>query len=250
MKLRAVLILVLASSAILPRGISASEGSLRGSRASMQRQNRIARANDYSFLRTTRQVNEFVRAGRLVELPGNPDYQLDGPSLPYGRPEVKLFVEQLAAEYHTSCGEPLVVTSLTRPLSRQPRNAHALSVHPAGMAVDLRISDAGLCVRWLEETLLQLESEDLLDVTRERRPPHFHVAVFPKSYRAHVERMLAEAAAAEPVPTPSPPATPPLAPAPVTPPSRASLPFAWFGIVGVLAGSATLLGQALRRRRR
>lgn len=50
--------------------------SLRGSRESMERQNRIARELDFSFLRTTRDVNRFASAGRLVPVPGNEDFRV------------------------------------------------------------------------------------------------------------------------------------------------------------------------------
>jgi hypothetical protein len=66
------------------------------------------------------------------------------------------------------------------------------------MAVDLRIPQDAAARQWLEETLLNLEAGSLLDVTRERRPPHYHVAVFPEPYEAYVmpkiAREIAEAA--------------------------------------------------------
>ncbi|HYW06042.1 MAG TPA: hypothetical protein VE913_03745, partial [Longimicrobium sp.] len=78
-----------------------------------------------------------------------------------------------------------------------PGNAHTLSVHPAGMAVDFRVSRNAECRTWLEGTLLGLERAGVLDVTRERMPPHYHVAVFPDAYSAYVERQ--DAAARAPV---------------------------------------------------
>jgi nucleoid-associated protein YgaU len=106
---------------------------------------------------------------------------------------VKLFVQRLGAQYRRACGEELVVTSLTRPLSEQPRNASTLSVHPTGMAVDFRTSLNSVCRHWLESTLLYLEAAGVLEATRERRPSHFHVAVFPEPYAAYVSDVLASA---------------------------------------------------------
>lgn len=172
--------------------VSASAGAaqtLRGSAFAMQRQNDIAQRHDYTFLQTSSQVRRFVDAGYLVRLGGNADYELAAVSHPYGRPAVKLFIERLAGQYHAACGEKLVVTSLTRPTLEQPRNASDLSVHPAGMAVDLRISNRSRCRSWLERTLLSLERQGLLDVTRERRPPHYHVALFPTSYEKYVTQL-------------------------------------------------------------
>jgi LysM repeat protein len=121
-----------------------------------------------------------------VRLPGNSAYRLAGVSYPYARPPIKTFVERLASQYQDACGEKLVVTSLTRPTSKQPWNASELSVHPTGMAVDLRVSERKSCRTWLENTLLYLEGEGTLDATRERHPSHYHIAVFPEHYLRYV----------------------------------------------------------------
>jgi hypothetical protein len=133
-----------------------------------------------------------------VRIPGGANYQLAGVSYPYGRPALRTFVERLSAQHKSACGEPLVVTSLTRPSSEQPRNASDESVHPAGMAVDLRISPKAKCRAWLEKTLLSLEKSGVLDATRERHPAHFHVAVFPTAYLTYVERQKQPRAHARP----------------------------------------------------
>lgn len=155
----------------------------------MLTQHNVALQHDYTFLRTSAQVRKFVDAGYLVRMPGNVDYDLAGVSYPYGRPAMKLFVERLASQYRASCGEKLVVTSLTRPIQRQPSNASDLSVHPAGMAVDMRVSRNAACRRWLETTLLSLERQGVLDATRENYPPHYHVALYPTSYTQYVARL-------------------------------------------------------------
>jgi Tfp pilus assembly protein FimV len=54
------------------------------------------------------------------------------------------------------------------------------------MAVDLRYSRSRPCREWLEGVLLELEGEGVLEATRERFPPHYHVAVFPRQYAAYV----------------------------------------------------------------
>ena len=200
--------LVLPLSLALAASPVAAAGSaeLRGSPASMERQHAVAQELDYSFLRTPGEVREFVGEGRLVRIEGNEDYEVSkGVSYPYARPELRTFVERLGAQYREACGERLVVTSLTRPLSSQPVNAHPLSVHPAGMAADFRISPAATCREWLEQALLSLERDELLDVTRERNPPHYHVAVFPVAYMEYVARQekAAAATAEETVPRPT-----------------------------------------------
>jgi hypothetical protein len=158
----------------------------------MLRQHRVAQSHDFTFLRTGRQVRGFVENGYLVRISGNANYELGSVAYPYARPALKTFIERLAAQFRSACGERLVVTSLTRPSNEQPRNASDLSVHPTGMAVDLRVPKKASCRRWLEKTLLGLERRAVLDAIRERFPPHYHVAVFPEQYLAYVGRLTAE----------------------------------------------------------
>ena len=159
----------------------AAAQSLYGSHESLVRQNLVAQQHDYAYLRTGRDVTQAVEGGTLVAVHGNQDFELalGEVSFPYARPEVKTFLEQLSSAYHAACGESLVVTSMVRPITRQPWNASPISVHPTGMAVDLRRSDRRGCRQWLESTLLALEGEGMIEATRERWPPHYHVAVFP-----------------------------------------------------------------------
>jgi hypothetical protein len=157
---------------------------------SMARQNAVARAEGYTFLRTPAEVWAEVAAGRLVRVESNGDVELAGASFPVTRPEVALFLAHLGAAHRTACGTPLVVTSLTRPIVRQPSNASHHSVHPAGMAVDLRIPRDVQCRRWLESRLLAMQAADLLEVLREQRPPHYHVGIFPSAFRGYVEQEL------------------------------------------------------------
>lgn len=181
---------------LLGAGLEAQ--SLRGSSASLDRQNQQARSHGFSYLDTAADVRQFVAAGYLVPVEANEDLRVLGSvSFPYSRPAVRLFLERLARQYRSACGERLVVTSLTRPHSHQPPNASSRSVHPTGMAIDLRVSHNGACRRWLESTLLSLEGQGTLEAIRERRPPHYHVVVFPEPYLQHVERVAGADAAAQ-----------------------------------------------------
>ncbi len=165
----------------------AAAQSLRGSTRSLDKQNQVAREHDFTYIANAAQLERFVNAGYLVRVRDSRDFRLNNLSFPYARPEVKLFIQRLAAQYRRGCGEQLVVTSLTRPQNRQPRNASARSVHPTGMALDLRRPNSR-CRGWLESTLLQLEGAGVLEATYERRPPHYHVVLFPRQYAAYVER--------------------------------------------------------------
>ena len=177
--------------------------SLRGSAASLDRQNEQAHAHDYTYLQTSSQVRRFVGAGLLVPVRDTDTYWLKDVSFPFARPEVKTFIDRLASQYRSACGESLVVTSLTRPQSRQPRNASPRSVHPTGMAIDLRRPSNPRCRSWLEDVLLSLEMRSVLEATRERRPPHYHVALFPNRYATYVSSLTRSVRPGEPtVPAP------------------------------------------------
>jgi LysM repeat protein len=176
----------------------ASAQSLRGSRGALDLQTAQAVSHDFTYLGEPGQVHRFVAAGYLVPVDSNRDYRLKDVSFPVARPEVRLFIARLASQYRRACGERLVVTSLTRPLSHQPRNASDRSVHPTGMALDLR-RPAGRCRRWLERTLLSLESRGVLEATAERHPPHYHVAVFPEQYAFYVGRLTGLGSSGSPV---------------------------------------------------
>jgi len=155
---------------------------LRGSPESMARQHAVAVASELSFLGTLEEMELLAEEGALVSIDGGPHYEVMDWVFPFGLPEVRTFVERVAAQYRDACGEEMVVTSLTRPYSEQLPNSHQLSVHPAGMAVDLRIPRTPACREFLETRLLEKEAAGLLDITRERAPPHYHVAVFPTPY--------------------------------------------------------------------
>jgi Family of unknown function (DUF5715)/LysM domain len=184
---------VIALWALSTSAQAGTEAVLRGSAASLERQLGEAQRNDFTLLETSANVRHYVTLGLLVPVEANRDVQLSrSVSFPVARPEVKVLVERLGQQYRRACGEALIVTSLTRPASRQPRNAYRHSVHRAGMAVDLRWSRRGACRRWLERTLRFLEARNVLEATRERHPPHYHVAVFPRRYRDYVAALDGE----------------------------------------------------------
>ncbi len=186
-------LLIVAAAVFIPGAGQAEGQSLGGSEASVNRTHRQAQNHDYTFLTTSSQVRRFADAGYLVRVRPNRDFTLHNVSFPYARPEVATFIQRLGNQYRRGCGEQLVVTSLTRPTSRQPRNASTLSVHPTGMAVDLRRSRSSTCRRWLESTLLYLEKAGVLEATRERTPSHYHVAVFPRQYGEYVANLVSNA---------------------------------------------------------
>ena len=160
---------------------------------------RHARAERLPFYETAAGVRRAVRSHRLVRLTPDSSVVLHRVSYPFVRPATRTFVQRLAKQYLAACETPLVVTSAARPATRQPANSTARSVHPTGMAVDLRKPQVSACLRWLRSTLLELEDAGLLEATEERSPAHFHVAVYPTPYTRYVAaRVKAENRAAVP----------------------------------------------------
>lgn len=187
----------LAALALLALPRLADAQSLRGSRASINRMYRHARAEDLSFFETSAGVRRATAKGWLVRLDPDSTFELHEVGYPFVRPSTRLFVHRLAGQYMDACDEPLVVTSAVRPATRQPANSTERSVHPTGMAVDLRKPRAPACLHWLRSTLLELEDAGLLEATEEHTPAHFHVAVYPSAYK----RYAAARAKAEGAPT-------------------------------------------------
>ena len=159
--------------------------SLRGSAASVRRMHRYATSHSLPFHRNASAVSRAAAAGKLVRLRPNADLAIASISHPYVRPTADLFVRRLATQYRDACGQKLVVTGATRPLSVRLANSSPRSVHPTGIALDLR-RPAGKCLTWLRRTLLQLERNGVIEATEERRPPHFHVVVFETTYRRYL----------------------------------------------------------------
>ncbi len=173
------------AAAVLLAGTAQAQ-TLRGSRGSVERMYNQAQRQDLTFYRSARGVRGAAAEGDLVRLGGNENYRLADASYPYALPTTRTFVQRLAAQYREACGERLVVTSATRPRSLKLRNSVTESVHPSGMAVDVRKPTRGSCLRWLRRTLLDVEGEGVIEATEEHHPPHFHIAVFPAQYRRYL----------------------------------------------------------------
>lgn len=170
---------------LAPRKANAQ--SLRGSRSSINRMYLHAVDHGIYFYKTSDGIRRAAREGRFTRLAGNADYATSGVSFPFVRPETRTFVERLAGQYRRACGERMVVTSASRPKSMRLLNGSDRSVHPTGIAVDLRKPSNRRCRAWLRSTLVELEGAGLLEATEEYHPPHFHVAVFPQPYARYVK---------------------------------------------------------------
>lgn len=160
--------------------------SLRGSRTSVDLMYRQARSHQLHFYETASGVRKAAARGELVQLRGNENFHLGSVSHPYVLASTEKFVNRLGAQYRKACGERLVVTSAVRPKSQRLANSVAKSVHPTGMAIDLRRPNSAKCLSWLRKTLSHLDGTGVIEATEERNPPHFHVAVFPRPYERYV----------------------------------------------------------------
>ena len=169
-----VLPLAAVAFASVPRAADAQ--SLRGSRASVERMYRSAHAKALHFYETRAGVRQAAAAGRFVAIRSSGQLALHSVSHPVVLPRTRSVLLDLASRYKSACGQRLVVTSAVRPQSAQPRNASDKSVHPTGMAVDIR-KPSGRCLTWLRRELITMERQGIVEATEERRPPHFHVAV-------------------------------------------------------------------------
>jgi hypothetical protein len=185
---RAILVIVASAVSFISLTGNAFAQTLQGSRASVDRIHRQAVDQRLQFFSNSGEVRRAAEHGRLVRLHGNADYELASVSYPYLLPEAHTFITRLASQYRAACGEKLVVTSATRPRTVRLANSVDKTVHPTGMAVDLRRSSNPRCLRWLRETLVALERRGVLEAVEERRPPHFHVAVFPRQYAQYVRQ--------------------------------------------------------------
>jgi hypothetical protein len=106
--------------------------TLKGSPTSVEKQYQLAQSYGFNFIKTASQVAPNVESGELHKVSPGRFMELHDVSYPYAVSETRLFLDRLSQQYHAACGEKLTVTSLLRPVSDQPANAVALSVHPTG----------------------------------------------------------------------------------------------------------------------
>lgn len=190
---------VLALGAAMSFGASSVAGaqSLKGSHASVQLMYTTAHTHDLAFLQTREDVYAAAMSGALALVTINDDLTLDRAAYPFVLPNTKRFIDSLAVAYHAGCGERLAVTSGSRPVDEQPRNASPESVHPTGMAIDIH-KPTGACLTWLRTNLLALENRHVIEATEERHPPHFHVAVLSQLREPPIRTVASAARTATP----------------------------------------------------
>ncbi len=187
---------------------AAAAQTLRGSHASVDLMYSTAQQRDLQFFRTPQDIYAAAMAGSLELISMTEDLEVDKTGWPFVLPNTHRFADSLARQYHGACGERLVVTSGTRPMDKQPRNASPKSVHPTGMAVDFRKPKTAACLDWLRKALVQLEGTRVIEATEERHPPHFHVAVLRQKPEQHIQVAAGDVALAPKAKTAAKAATP------------------------------------------
>ena len=169
--------LAFAPDAIAQRAVREPQ-TLHGSKASVEKMYDFAVSHRYPFYLTPFTLDDAIAKGKLVPLMGDANYELTrGVGFSYATVEAREFITQFAPQYLAACGAPLTVTSAARPTSRQPHNANPHSVHPTGIAVDIRRPYPGPCLTWVRGALAQLEARGFVEATEEHHPVHIHLAV-------------------------------------------------------------------------
>lgn len=182
---------------------------LRGTHASLVRQDRRDREEGLRRIRDEAQLHALVRDHTLIPLPLNADLQAD-PQLAhdrrYTRPWTVDFLRDLSRAYMHRFGEPLVITSAVRPATYQrrltwrngnaaPANGRIASPHEYGATID--IGKKGMTARekaWMRGYLYPIQKAGQIDVEEEFYQACFHVTVYTNYVPAPLARPQPELA--------------------------------------------------------
>jgi len=166
---------------------------LRGSLASLERQNERLEAEGLQRIEDKSDLENRIAHGLLVPLPVSGGLTVN-PSLPdvrrYCRPWTAEFLSDLARMHDAVFHRPLRVDSAVRTVDYQQRlrriNANAApatgniaSPHETGATID--IGKRGMTWReigWMRHYLLTLQDKGLIDVEEEFRQACFHITVY------------------------------------------------------------------------
>jgi hypothetical protein len=169
---------------------------LKGSRASLVRQNERAEAEGLERIEDDDQLNDLRRDHELVAVPVSMSLRIN-PELPanrrYCRPWTSRFLSDLARVHYARFHRPLQVNSAVRTVEYQrrlieingnaaPAEGDIASPHLTGATID--IGKKGLSVSeiaWMRAYLLPLQTAGKIDVEEEFYQSCFHITVY-KSY--------------------------------------------------------------------
>jgi hypothetical protein len=169
---------------------------LKGSRASLVRQNERSEADGLERIEDDDQLNELRVQHALVSVPASMSLRVNA-DLPvnrrYCRPWTARFLSDLARVHYARFHRPLQVNSAVRTVEYQrhlievngnaaPADGDIASPHLTGATID--IAKKGLSVSevaWMRAYLLPLQTAGKLDVEEEFYQSCFHITVY-KSY--------------------------------------------------------------------
>jgi hypothetical protein len=188
---------------------AAGSSSLRGSLASLERQNAVLESENMERILDESDLASRIAHGLLVPIPASADLTVNPNLIPthrYCRPWTAQFLADLARAHAKAFHRPFEVSSAVRTVEYQKRlmrtngNAAAaegdiVSPHLTGATIDIAkqgMSRAELA--WMRSHLLALQNEGKLDAEEEFEQACFHIAVY-KTYAPD-----AEPAAAQPAP--------------------------------------------------
>lgn len=169
---------------------------LKGSRASLARQNEIADRYDLQRVKSRNNLKSLIKQEKLVAIPEHIYYELAlEREFRFARPWVKKFLDDFSKEFFLKFRKPLKVTSLVRTKPDQLRLSaqgisdadgkswHKQSSHLTGSALD--ISKRTMTkeeVSWTCERLLGLRRKGVIEAVHEPHNNHFHIMVFPNFF--------------------------------------------------------------------
>ena len=186
------------------------EMALRGTLASLQRQNTRLEAEGLSRIENEKDLAQRIAHKQLVPLPASQALSVNT-DLPlnhrYCRPGTARFLIELARAHDAVFHRPLLVSSAVRTVDYQrrlmringnaaPAEGDIVSPHLTGAAVDI-VKD-GMSreeLDWMRTRLLTLEIASKIDVEEEYQQPCFHIAVYRSYMPAPTMRRAATAGA-------------------------------------------------------
>lgn len=156
--------------------LTGSVSLVGGEVSSSEQQYGYATEQHVPFMTSEALYQSSIQDGRLVLLAG--PYLDVQAKRPFVLPSTAAFVRRLSAEYYAAGCGLLVVTDAARLTSERPWGSSIHSVHPAGMAVDIRTRYIPIeCADWLRAYVSQMEAEGKVDGTQEWKPEHLHLVV-------------------------------------------------------------------------
>jgi hypothetical protein len=169
---------------------------LRGSRASLLRQNERDDAEGLTRIQDQAQLLDLEATGKLVPIPVSVGLRVNAslsPDRRYCRPWTALFLAALARSHYARFHRPIEIDSAVRTVSFQrhlelingnaaPAEGDLASPHLTGAAIDIGKKGMSFSeIAWMRGWLLPVQTADRIDVEEEFHQACFHIDVY-RSY--------------------------------------------------------------------